>query len=105
MSSQTPLRPSGPVPSSAAETTPSSGLPRLTRAFLGWAAVDIVGVLVLALGAAFIIEGRASITPGFPADTMQAWICIGLGTVTVFIAAVKMVVEVLHANTAPPPAE
>ena len=40
---------------------------------------------------------RASILPGFPANTLQAWICIGGGIVTVFIAAVKMLVEVMHA--------
>ena len=56
-----------------------------------------VGVLVLAVGAAYLMEDRASILPGFPANTLQAWICIGCGIVTVFIAAVKMLVEVMHA--------
>ena len=71
-----------------------SPLPRLTPAFWGWALLDIIGVLVLAVGAAYLMEDRASILPGFPANTLQAWICIGGGIVTVFIAAVKMLVEV-----------
>jgi hypothetical protein len=71
-------------------------LPRLTPAFWGWALLDIIGVLVLAVGAAYLMEDRASILPGFPANTLQAWICIGGGIVTVFIAAVKMLVEVMH---------
>ena len=74
-----------------------SPLPRLTPAFWGWALLDIVGVLVLAVGAAYLMEDRASILPGFPANTLQAWICIGGGIVTVFIAAVEMLVEVMHA--------
>ena len=59
--------------------------------------MQVVGVLVLAVGAAYLMEDRASILPGFPANTLQAWICIGGGIVTVFIAAVKMLVEVMHA--------
>ena len=77
--------------------TRQSPLPRLTPAFWGWALLDIIGVLVLAVGAAYLMEDRASILPGFPANTLQAWVCIGGGIVTVFIAAVKMLVEVMHA--------
>ena len=39
--------------------------PRLTPAFWGWALIDIIGVLVLAVGAAYLMEDRASILPGF----------------------------------------
>ena len=73
-----------------------SPLPRLTPAFWGWAALDMVGVLVLALGAAYLMEGRASLLPGFPANSLQAWLCAGGGIATVFVAAVKMLVEVMH---------
>lgn len=83
---------------------PSSPLPRLTQAFFGWAAVDLVAVLIVALGAAYLIEGRASLLPSFPANTLQAWICIGLGLVAVFVAAVKMMVEVMHSNARRDPA-
>lgn len=75
----------------------ASPLPRLTLAFWAWAAIDMIGVLVLALGAAYLMEDRASLLPGFPANSLQAWICVGGGIVTVFIAAVKMLVEVMHA--------
>lgn len=74
-----------------------SPLPRLTPAFWGWALLDIVGVLILAVGAAWLIEGRASIVPGFPANGMHAWASLGIGIALVFVAAVKMLVEVLHA--------
>ena len=77
-----------------------SPLPRLTPAFWGWAALDMVGVMVLAVGAAYLLEDRASILPGFPASPLQAWICVGGGLVTVFIAAVKMLVEVMHSASA-----
>ena len=75
----------------------ASPLPRLPLAFWAWAAIDMIGVLVLALGAAYLMEDRASLLPGFPANSLQAWICVGGGIVAVFIAAVKMLVEVMHA--------
>ncbi|WP_374487003.1 hypothetical protein [Zoogloea sp.] len=75
----------------------ASPLPRLTPAFWAWAAIDMIGVVVLAVGAAYLMEDRASLLPGFPANSMQAWICVGGGIVAVFIAAVKMLVEVMHA--------
>ena len=78
----------------------SSPLPRLTPAFWGWAAVDIAAVLVLALGAAYLMEDRASLLAGFPASRLQAWLCVGGGIVGVFIAAVKMLVEVMHSASA-----
>ncbi|MDD3354197.1 hypothetical protein [Zoogloea sp.] len=74
-----------------------SPLPRLTPAFWGWAALDMIGVMVLALGAAYLIEDRASLLPGLPANGTQAWICVAGGIATVFVAAVKMLVEVMHA--------
>ncbi|MCK6392878.1 hypothetical protein [Zoogloea sp.] len=80
--------------------TKRSPLPRLTPAFWGWAALDMVGVLVLALGAAYLMEGRASLLPGFPANSLQAWLCMGGGIATVFVAAVKMLVEVMHSASA-----
>jgi hypothetical protein len=87
------------------QTNPkTSPLPRLTPAFFSWAAVDLVAVLIVALGAAYLIEGRASLLPGLPANTLQAWICIVLGLVAVLIAAVKMMVEVMHSNTRRDPA-
>ena len=84
---------------------PSQIGPWFYQTMLGWGLQpwladligDIIGVLVLAVGAAYLMEDRASILPGFPANTLQAWICIGGGIVTVFIAAVKMLVEVMHA--------
>lgn len=77
-----------------------SPLPRLTPAFWGWAALDMIGVMVLAVGAAYLLEDRASILPGFPASPLQAWLCVGGGLITVFIAAVKMLVEVMHSASA-----
>ena len=71
---------------------------RLPPAFFGWALVDLIGVAVMAVGAAWLIEGRASLLPGFPANTLQAWICVVGGLGTLFVAAVKMLVEVMHAN-------
>ena len=78
----------------------TSPLPRLTPAFWGWAAVDMIGVFILALGAAYLMEDRASILAGFPADRMQAWICLGAGIATVFVSAIKTLVEVLHSASA-----
>lgn len=78
--------------------TPRSPLPRLTAAFWGWALLDLVGVLILAVGAAWLIEGRASILPGFPANAVHAWACVVTGGGLLFVAAVKMLVEVMHAS-------
>ena len=74
-----------------------SPLPRLTPAFWGWALLDMIGVLILAVGAAWLIEGRASIVPGFPANAVHAWSSVSIGIALVFVSAVKMLVEVLHA--------
>ena len=79
--------------------TQRSPLPRLTPAFWGWALLDIVGVLILAVGAAWLIEGRASILPGFPANAVHAWSCVVIGAGLLFVAAVKMLVEVMHATS------
>ena len=70
---------------------------RLTPAFFGWAALDMVGVMVLIVGAAYLIQDRAAILPGFPANGMQAWICLVGGIGTVFVAVIKMMVEAMHA--------
>ena len=79
--------------------TNRSPLPRLTPAFWGWALLDIVGVLILAVGAAWLIEGRASILPGFPANAVHAWSCVVGGGALLFVAAIKMMVEVMHASS------
>ena len=76
-----------------------SPLPRLTLAFWGWALLDLVGVLILAIGAAWLMEGRASILPGFPASATHAWACVVIGGGLLFVAAVKMLVEVMHATS------
>jgi len=75
-----------------------SPLPRLTPAFWGWALLDLVGVLILTVGAAWLIQGRAAILPGFPAHGVHAWSCVAGGGILLFVAAVKMMVEVMHAT-------
>ena len=48
-----------------------------------------------------MIEGRASILPGFPANAVHAWSCVVGGGALLFVAAIKMMVEVMHANKRP----
>ena len=59
-------------------------LPRLTPRLLGLGRPRHGRVLVRPWGRT-LMEGRASLLPGFPANSLQAWLCVGGGIATVFV--------------------
>jgi hypothetical protein len=59
---------------------------------LGYAALDLVGVLVLVAGLVPLIDGMPLFS--FPATTGEALFCVIAGTVLIGFAAVRMVREV-----------
>ena len=68
---------------------------RPTPAILAWAAADVVGVLLLAVGAAYLVQGPGFFGLRFPSSTMEAAVSTILGLGLIVIAAVKMLAEVL----------
>ncbi len=68
---------------------------RVTPTILGWAVADVIGVLMLAAGAAYLVHGPGFFGLGFPTSTMEAAVTAILGLGLVFVAAVKMLAEVL----------
>jgi len=67
---------------------------RPTPRILMWAAVDIVGVLLLALGAAYLVRGPGFFFAQVPDSTFGAVVCVVLGLGTICVAAVRMLTEV-----------
>jgi hypothetical protein len=69
---------------------------RPTPAILAWAAADVVGVLMLAVGAAYLVQGAGFLGLRFPSSTIEAAITTILGLGLIVVAAVKMLAEVLR---------
>ncbi|NTV09621.1 MAG: hypothetical protein HGA47_02495 [Zoogloea sp.] len=68
---------------------------RLTPALLGWALVDLAGVVIVALGGAYLAAG-ITVIPGLPGNTLQAVLCILAGIGTISVAGVKMLAETFY---------
>lgn len=68
--------------------------PRLSGRLAAYAALDLVGMLVLVAGAVPLIDGMPLFP--FPATTNQALICVVVGLALCAFAAVKIVREVLQ---------
>ena len=68
--------------------------PQLTFQMMQWALVDVVGLSILAIGGLYLVRGRAAFT-NFPSSTVEAVALVAAGVVLVFVAAVKMLAEVL----------
>jgi hypothetical protein len=68
--------------------------PKLTFSIMQWALLDVAGLLVLAIGGLYLIRGDAAFA-GFPSSTLEAVACVVVGVGVVFVAAVKMLAEVM----------
>lgn len=68
---------------------------RPTRTLLMWALVDVAGVLLLALGAGYLVRGPGLFFDTVPGSALQAALCTLGGLAAIVIAAVKMLAEVM----------
>ena len=68
--------------------------PKLTPALLQWALVDVIGMVVLAIGGIYLVRDQR-IIPGFPSSTLEAIAVVVVGLGLIFAAAVKMLAEVM----------
>ncbi|MDY0013617.1 MAG: DUF1418 family protein [Rhodocyclaceae bacterium] len=68
--------------------------PKLTATLLQWALVDVLGLVVLAIGGFYLLQDKTLI-PGFPTSTLEAIAVAVVGIGMVFAAAVKMLAEVM----------
>jgi hypothetical protein len=68
--------------------------PKLTATILQWALVDVLGMLVLALGGFYLLRDE-TLLPGFPSSTLEAVAVVVVGIGLIFAAAVKMLAEVM----------
>lgn len=82
--------------------------PKLTATLLQWALVDVLGLVVLAIGGFYLLQDKTLI-PGFPTSTLEAIAMVVVGIGMVFAAAVKMLAEVMsqlpQAGRRPPAGE
>ena len=68
--------------------------PKLTAAILQWALVDVIGMVVLAVGGFYLLRGE-TIIPGFPSSTLEAIAVVVVGIGLICAAAVKMLAEIM----------
>ncbi|MBL8448249.1 MAG: DUF1418 family protein [Zoogloeaceae bacterium] len=68
--------------------------PKLTASILQWALVDVAGMLLVALAGFYLIKDQTFI-PGFPSATSEAIAVALVGIGLIFMAAVKMLAEVM----------
>ncbi|MCL2658303.1 MAG: hypothetical protein FWD62_13000 [Betaproteobacteria bacterium] len=75
-------------------TTPARARIRLTSALLMWASADLLGLVMLACGGAYLLRGAGLFGLSFPDTAMQAGVTIVLGLGLVVVAAIKMLAEI-----------
>ena len=68
--------------------------PKITPTLLQWALVDVIGMVVLAVGGFYLVRDESFI-PGFPSSTLEAVAVVVVGLGLIFAAAVKMLAEVM----------
>ena len=70
--------------------------PKLTLVILKFAALDIVGMVLLALGLAWFAQGPGAFFQSFPSTTAEAFIATVAGIVVMGYAASRIVREVMR---------
>lgn len=74
---------------------PDSPRPRLTLRIALFGLVDVAGMTMVALGAAFIAYARPVLLSGFPSTRAQAWGCIILGIALMIWSVAQIIKEIL----------
>ena len=70
--------------------------PRLTAAILKFALLDVVGMLLLALGLAYLVQGPSAFFAAFPGSTPEAVVTALAGVVVMAYAATRILREVMR---------
>jgi len=75
--------------------------PRLTLSILRYALVDVLGMVLFAVGAAYLARGPGVFFAGFPDSNVSAIIATASGLVLMFWAAARILREVAGQTTLP----
>ncbi len=70
--------------------------PRLTLKLLFYAALDVVGMVLFASGAMWLVHEQALIFAGFPANGIQASISLVLGVGVMLWAGAQMLRQLMR---------
>lgn len=74
--------------------------PQLTLAILKYAVLDVLGMLVFALGFAYLTRGAGVFFPRFPGSTLEALLLTGGGGMLMFWAGTRILREIARQHTA-----
>lgn len=69
--------------------------PQLTGAIVKYALIDVVGMVLLALGLAFLARGPGVFFAAFPSTTLEAVVTTAAGVLLMGYAAVRLLREVM----------
>lgn len=75
--------------------------PRLTFAILGYAALDAVGMIVLALGLAHLARGPGVFFATFPSSTVEAVVLTAAGTFLMLWSGARILREIIRQQSDP----
>ena len=78
------------------QTSQPSWRPRLTLAILAFAAIDIIGMVLLATGAMWFAHGKPLFIPDYPTGPVEAGSAIAAGLLLMFWAAARILRELLR---------
>jgi hypothetical protein len=70
--------------------------PQLTAAIMKFALLDVFGMLLLALGLAYLVQGPGAFFDRFPSTTLEAVALIAAGVAVMGYAAVRILREVMR---------
>lgn len=70
--------------------------PQLTLAMIKFALLDVVGMILLALGLAWFVQGPSAFFDRFPSTTAEAVIALAGGVVVMGYAAARILREVMR---------
>ena len=70
--------------------------PRLTLALLGFAVIDVVGMVLFATGAMWFAHGKPLFIPDYPTGPFEAGVAIAGGLLLMLWAASRILREILR---------
>jgi membrane protein DedA with SNARE-associated domain len=70
--------------------------PQLTLAIIKFALIDVVGMLLLAIGLAYLVQGPGAFFASFPSTQLEALALTAAGVVVMGYAATRILREVMR---------
>lgn len=68
--------------------------PKLTAAIMGYALIDVFGLLCVSIGASWFATGNGAIFKDFPSSTAEAVVCTAGGVVVMIWAVTRILREI-----------